>query len=167
MHERGAYTVTAYDVEPNRLIVRTAEKLKAMKIPKPAFVGMVKSGAHASRPPQQEDFWYLRCASVLRQIYVNDGVGTKKLRRHYGGRKRRGVKPGRHMPAGGSTIRKAIQELEKAGLLLKGKTGRQHWHGRKAVGLGFSQLLTAHRSLLAAIRKEATRLHESGAQTPY
>jgi len=116
--------VTAYDVEPNKLITKAAEKLKGMKIPKPAFVGMVKTGAHASRPPQQEDFWYLRCASVLRQMYVNGTVGTQRLRRHYGGRKRRGVKPERHAPAGGSTIRKAIQELEKAGLLLKGKSGR-------------------------------------------
>lgn len=116
--------VTAFDVEPNKLIGKTAEKLKGMKLAKPAFVGLVKSGAHASRPPEHEDFWYLRCASVLRQIYVNGTVGTQRLRRHYGGRKRRGVKPERHMPAGGSTIRKAIQELEKAGLLLKGKSGR-------------------------------------------
>ncbi|MDD5172431.1 MAG: 30S ribosomal protein S19e [Candidatus ainarchaeum sp.] len=116
--------VTAFDVEPNKLIEKTAEKLKSMKLAKPTFVGLVKTGAHASRPPEQEDFWYFRCASVLRQIYVNGTVGTQRLRRHYGGRKRRGVKPERHMPAGGSTIRKAIQELEKAGLLLKGKSGR-------------------------------------------
>jgi len=114
--------VTAFDVDPNRLIEKVAEKLKSEKIAKPAFVGLVKTGAHAERPPESDDFWYVRCASVLRQVYVNDNVGTGKLRRHYGGNKGRGVKPERHAPAGGSTIRKAMQELEKAGYLEKGKT---------------------------------------------
>jgi small subunit ribosomal protein S19e len=116
--------VTVYDVESNKLIEKAAEKLKGMKIAKPAFVGMVKSGAHAERPPQQDNFWYIRCASILRQAYVNDTVGISRLRRHYGGRKRRGLRPERHVPAGGSTIRKAMQELEKAGLLIKEKDGR-------------------------------------------
>jgi len=116
--------VTAFDVEPNKLITKTAEKLKAMNIAKPEFVGVVKSGAHTERPPQSEDFWYVRCASIMRQVYVNHKVGVNKLRMHYGGNKRRGVKPPRHTAAGGSTIRKAMQELEKAGLLAKEKTGR-------------------------------------------
>lgn len=116
--------VTVYDVESSKLIEKAAEKLKGMKIAKPAFVGMVKSGAHAERPPQQDNFWYIRCASILRQAYVNEAVGISRLRRHYGGRKRRGLRPERHVPAGGSTIRKAMQELEKAGLLIKDKNGR-------------------------------------------
>ena len=116
--------VTAYDVEANRLIEKAAHRLREMKLHKPAYVGLVKSGAHASRPPQNADFWYFRCASILRQAYFNDVVGTNRLRRHYGGRKRVGVKPARHAPAGGSTIRKAMQELERVGLLAKLKTGR-------------------------------------------
>jgi small subunit ribosomal protein S19e len=116
--------VTVFDVEPNKLIAKAADKLKGMKIPKPAFVGMVKTGPHAQRPPIQEDFWYTRCASILRQAYVNGTIGINRLRRHYGGRKRRGVKPPAHSASGGSTIRKAMQELEKAGLLIKQKAGR-------------------------------------------
>ncbi len=116
--------VTVYDVEPNKLIAKAAEKLKEMKLEKPAFVGMVKSGAHAQRPPSDDDFWYVRCASILRQAYVNENVGINRLRRHYGGNKSRGVRPARHSPAGGSTIRKAMQQLEKAGLLAKQKVGR-------------------------------------------
>lgn len=115
--------VTAFDVEPNKLIGKAAEKLKDMKIAKPAFVGIVKSGSHASRPPASEDFWYMRCASILRQIYVNNTVGVSRLRKHYGGRKRNGVSPEHFRSSGGSTIRKAMQELEKAGLLAKRKEG--------------------------------------------
>ncbi len=115
--------VTVFDVDPNKLIANAAQKLKT-EVKKPAFVGIVKSGAHAERPPAQEDFWYVRCASILRQAYVQGTVGTQRLRRHYGGRKQNGVRPQHHVKAGGSTIRKAMQELEKAGLLTKLKVGR-------------------------------------------
>ncbi len=94
-----------------------------MKVEKPYFVGMVKSGSHAQRPPEQADFWFVRCASILRHAYLNPSVGTNRLRRHYGGRKSRGVKPQKHAPAGGSTIRRAMQQLEKAGLMVKEKSG--------------------------------------------
>ncbi len=117
--------VTTFDVDANKLIEKAAEKLREMKLAKPAFVGQVKSGAHCQRPPEHEDFWYVRCASVLRQAYVRNNVGTRKLTRHYGGRKSRGVRPEHHVPAGGSTIRKAMQELEKAGLMVKEKKGRR------------------------------------------
>ena len=117
--------VRAYDVEPNRLIKEVAGRLKEMGIEKPAFVGIVKSGAHCDRPPEDPDFWYVRCASIMRQAYINPGTGVHRLRRHYGGRKNYGVKPEHHMPAGGSTIRKAMQALEKAGLMQKAnKKGR-------------------------------------------
>ena len=126
--------VTAFDVEPNKLIEKTAHKLKEMKLQKPAFVGLVKSGAHAQRPPQSPEFWFFRCASILRQAYVNQVIGTNRLRRHYGGRKRSGVKPEHHKPSGGSTIRKAMQALERAGLLVKNKAGRSlSAKGRKLV----------------------------------
>ncbi|MEW5996895.1 MAG: 30S ribosomal protein S19e [Candidatus Micrarchaeota archaeon] len=117
--------VRAYDVEPNRLVKEVAGRLREMGIERPAFVGIVKSGAHAERPPEDPDFWFVRCASVMRQAYVNPGTGVQRLRRHYGGRKGRGVKPQKHRPAGGSTIRKAMQALEKAGLMRKARKGRE------------------------------------------
>jgi len=115
--------VIALDVEPNKLIAKAAQMLKGMKIQKPAFVGIVKTGCHNQRPPEQEDFWYFRCASIMRHAYINNVVGTNRLRRHYGGRKSRGVKPQAHASAGGSTIRKAMQQLEKAGLMIKDAKG--------------------------------------------
>ena len=115
--------ITALDVDSNKLIEKLAEKLGEIK--KPIFVGIVKTGSHNQRPPEQENFWQIRCASLLRHIYVNDHVGTNRLRRHYGGRRKRGVKPERHRSAGGSTIRKALQGLESAGYLIKTKQGRK------------------------------------------
>ncbi len=117
--------VRVFDAEANALIAKTAEKLKGLDLEKPGFVGIVKTGAHAERPPESEDFWYVRCASLLRQAYVNSSVGVQRMRRHYGGRKNRGVRPEKHVPAGGSTVRKAFQALEKAGLMEKSGKGRK------------------------------------------
>ena len=133
--------VTVYDVTPNKLVAKVAEKLKGMQIPQPAYIGTVKSGAHAERMPQQKDFWYTRLASILRNAYVHGNVGVGKLRTHYGGKKTRGVRPERKRKAGGSIIRKGMQALEVAGLLSKKKTGRE--------------LSAAGKKLLDASAKEA------------
>ncbi len=116
--------VTALDVESNQLIEKAAQELKNMKLEKPAFVGYVKTGPHAERPPESSDFWYVRCASLLRQAYVRGSIGVNRMRTHYGGNQRRGVRPNHHKRAGGKTIRSALQVLEKAGLLTKIKSGR-------------------------------------------
>jgi small subunit ribosomal protein S19e len=116
--------VTAYDVEADALIREAAVKLREMGLKKPGFVGMVKSGSQAERPPEQEEFWWVRSASILRKIYINSSMGVNKLRREYGDKKRRGVRPAHFALAGGKTNRVALQELEKLGLLKKGEKGK-------------------------------------------
>jgi small subunit ribosomal protein S19e len=102
------------------------EELKKFKeISPPAWAKFVKSGAHRERPPQQEDFWYIRAASVLRRLYLDGPVGVERLRTFYGGRKRRGHKPAHFRKASGSILRKILQQLEKAGLVEKDKKGRK------------------------------------------
>lgn len=134
--------VTVYDVAPNKLVRKAADRLKAMGIPQPAFIGTVKSGAHRERLPQQPDFWYIRLAALLRNAYVHGNVGVGKLRSHFGARKIRGVKPEEKRKAGGSIIRKGMQALEAAGLMAKKKKGRE--------------LSPAGRKLLDACAKEAS-----------
>jgi len=117
--------VSVYDVAPGRLVKKAAEKLKSMGIAAPKWIGSVKSGPHRQRLPQQADFWYLRLASLLRNSYVHGVVGVSSLRSHYGSRKSRGVKPEEKRKAGGSIIRKGLQALEGAGLMIKKKKGRE------------------------------------------
>jgi small subunit ribosomal protein S19e len=117
--------VTVYDVVPNKLVKKVAEKLEGLGIKKPEWIGTVKSGSHRERLPQQGNFWYVRLASILRNAYVHGNVGVGKLRTHYGGKKIRGVRPERKRKAGGSIIRKGMQALEAAGLLVKKKKGRE------------------------------------------
>ena len=113
------------DVEANVLIKKTAEKLKELGITKPAYVDFVKSGAGRDRVPQQSDFWYIRCASLLRQVYLNGPIGVSRLRTRYGNRKEHGVRRHHHYKAGGSIIRDALNALEKLGYVKKGKSGRE------------------------------------------
>lgn len=116
--------VLVYDVEPGKLIMEAAKRLEAMGLPRPHYLDFVKSGAHAERRPSQKNFWYLRCASIMRKAYIAP-VGVNRLRVHYGGRKKRGVARERFVRASGSIIRRAFLALEKVGFLEKTKSGRR------------------------------------------
>ncbi len=118
--------VTVYDVSAAALVSKASSKLKEVQeIAPPKWTAFVKTGPHVERAPSDEDFWYKRCASLLRNIYVHGGSGVNRFRTHYGGRKNLGSRPEHHVDAGGSTIRKALQQLEKAGFVKKGKDGRE------------------------------------------
>jgi small subunit ribosomal protein S19e len=60
-------------------------------------------------------------------------LGIERLRGEYGGRKDYGVKPEHFVKAGGAIIRKALQQLEAAGLVekLQNKGRRLTREGRK------------------------------------
>ena len=120
---------TIYDVDINELLDKAAEELKKIEgIKPPEWADFVKTGAHKERPPIKDDWWYSRCAAVLRSVYVLGPIGTSKLRTKYGGKKRRGVRPPIFAKGSGSILRKALQQLEKAGLVKqderKGHKGR-------------------------------------------
>ncbi|VVB66722.1 30S ribosomal protein S19e [Candidatus Gugararchaeum adminiculabundum] len=117
---------TVFDVKPNDLLKVAAVKLREIGLPEPAYVKLVKTGPQADRAPSQPDFWYIRCASLLRQVYVNEGqgVGVARLRTHYGGRQNNGSASEHHRDSGGSIIRRGFQALEKLGLVEHKKTGR-------------------------------------------
>jgi len=118
---------TVYDIPANILIRRLAQDLKSREeITAPDWMLFVKTGAHKERAPDDPDFWYVRCASILRKVYLNGPIGTEKLRIDYGGKKRRGVKPNKFQKGGGSIVRTALQQLERAGFVKKlGTKGRE------------------------------------------
>ncbi|MEW6528756.1 MAG: 30S ribosomal protein S19e [Candidatus Micrarchaeota archaeon] len=139
--------VSALDVNTNKLLTNVAGKLKEKGVTTPSFIGSVKTGAHNERLPEQDDFFYVRCASILRQTYIRNVVGVQRLRLHYGGKKNRGVKPNKSVRAGGSIIRKALQALENAGFIEKIEKGKIK--GRKLTPQG--------RKLLDQCAKEIKR----------
>lgn len=105
-----------YDLDAQEYNKKLAEALK--KVPgfePPEWVSYVKTGPSKERPIEEEDFWYKRAASILRQIYSKKIVGVKRLRTKYGGRKSRGFKPDEFRKSGGKIIRLILQQSDKAG----------------------------------------------------
>jgi small subunit ribosomal protein S19e len=117
---------TVYDVPADHIIRRTAEELKKRKeIVPPEWAAFAKTGAHKEMPPEDPDWWFTRAAAVLRRVYVDGPLGVERMRSFYGGNKNRGSKPNAFRKGSGSILRKSLQQLEAAGLIIHDKTGRR------------------------------------------
>jgi small subunit ribosomal protein S19e len=115
---------TVNDVPARELIDALAKKLESENIietPKENIYS--RTGVHKENPPIEKNWWYLRCASILRKLYIYNIIGIEHLRAEYGGRKDRGSKPHKAKAGSGSIVRRALQQLEKAGYVkkIKGK----------------------------------------------
>ena len=111
---------TIFTKNPVKFIPALAEALK--KVPEfeiPEWANYVKTGVSRERPPVDDDFWYTRAASILRQLYIKGVVGVEKLRTRYGSKKDRGGRPDKFKKAGGKIIRVILQQAEAAGLVEK------------------------------------------------
>jgi small subunit ribosomal protein S19e len=110
---------TPHDVPASQFIDRLAKYLKENvdEVQPPMWATFAKTGTHVQNQPQNPNWWYTRSASILRKVYIHGPIGIENLRSDYGGRKNRGSKPNRVVKAGGSGIRKALQQLEIAGFI--------------------------------------------------
>jgi len=120
---------TIYDVDANAFVTATAEEMKQIEqIKAPAWARFVKTGVFKERPPAQDDWWYMRSASILRKIHLKGPIGVSKLRTLYGGKKNNGVAAEHVYRASGNILRKILQQLEAAGLAkqttINGRKGR-------------------------------------------
>ena len=115
---------TPYDIPASVLIEKLAKHLKdeVDEITPPAWSEFAKTGVHTERPPTDPDWWFVRCASVLRKIYVKGPIGVELLRQEYGGRLDGGAKPEHASKGGGAIVHNAIKQLQKAGLVRPYKT---------------------------------------------
>lgn len=109
---------TFYDVPTDDLIEAVAEELA---IEPPEWAAYTKSGVSRELPPEQDDFWCVRAASLLRRIAIDGPVGIKRLQTHYGGSKqgstRYRVRPNSKTKASGNIIRTILQQLEEEDLV--------------------------------------------------
>uniref|UniRef100_M4GZZ9 40S ribosomal protein S19 n=1 Tax=Antricola delacruzi TaxID=480319 RepID=M4GZZ9_ANTDE len=85
---------------------------KSGKLRVPDWVDLVKTGIFKELAPYDEDWFYTRCASVARHLYMRAPAGVKSMRKIYGSRHRRGVRPSHFCAASASVSRKALQALE-------------------------------------------------------
>lgn len=115
---------TVYDVPSEELINALAKKLQNddnIIIPEANLYS--RTGINKENPPVEKDWWYTRCASILRKIYISDVIGIERLRAEYGGKRDKGSKPYKASRGSGSIVRRAVQQLEKSGYVtrIKGK----------------------------------------------
>ena len=126
---------TLYDVPVEALIEAVAAELED-RIDQPDWVAFTKSGADRELPPQQDDFWYVRTASLLRKVAVRGPIGVERLATEYGGSKagttRYRVSGDHHAPGSRKMVRTALQQLEEEDLVetAKGEGRRLSDEGR-------------------------------------
>ncbi|MEI6795666.1 MAG: 30S ribosomal protein S19e [Methanomassiliicoccales archaeon] len=141
--------VTVYDVPSDKLIERTAVKMKELgTIVPPEWADFVKTGRHTEKAPLQPDWWYTRAASVLRKVYINGPIGTSRLSAEYGGAADRGARPNHAVKGSRSVARKLLMQLEASGLVAKDKN-----NGRVVTAKGRSLLDNTSKEVADAMAK--------------
>ena len=118
--------MTIYEIPADKFNDKLAvaiEQNAEFKMPEWALY--IKTGTNKLRPPIDNNWWYRRVASILRQIYINGVVGVGRLRTKYGSRKNRGMRPEIFAKASGKIIRIMLQQAERAGYLEKVKEGKR------------------------------------------
>jgi len=111
---------TLYDAPPKEVIEAVADRLESESdIEEPDWLLYTKAGVDRELPPEQEDFWTRRCASLLRKVAVDGPVGVGSLRTEYGtakqGSNRYRVRPRQQTQGSGNIVRTALQQLADVG----------------------------------------------------
>ncbi|WP_435347771.1 30S ribosomal protein S19e [Haloarchaeobius sp. HRN-SO-5] len=111
---------TMYDVPANALIEAVADELED-RLDQPDWLEYTKTGSDRELPPEQENFWAIRSASLLRKVADNGPIGIDRLSTEYGGSKdgstRYRVATAHRANGSKKIIRVALQQLEEEGLV--------------------------------------------------
>ena len=114
-----------YDGPADGFIEKLATYLKNdKKIEPPSWSYFTKTGSHSEKIPQNKDWWYIRCASLLRKVYIYGPISVDDLKSKYGGNKQRGYSLAHHVDASGGIIRTGLKQLENSGYVVKKNAGR-------------------------------------------
>ena len=106
--------ITLKDVDSHEFVRRYAVQLKKQgKISLPELVDLMKTSVAKELAPYDEDWYYIRCASLARRLYVRQGTGVGAFSKVYGSKKRRGTLPGHFCRASRGVIRSCLKALVK------------------------------------------------------
>ncbi|XP_055596730.1 40S ribosomal protein S19a-like [Uranotaenia lowii] len=150
--------ITVKDLDQDKVVQGVALFLKKSgKLKVPDYVDLIKTGKFKELAPTDPDWFYVRCASILRRLYHQSPSGVGSICRIYGSRQRNEVRPSHFCRSDGSATRKAVQALEQLKLIEKLPEG-----GRKLTSQGqrdldriASQIVSKQR---AAQKKEASTI---------
>jgi len=111
---------TLYDVPADALIDALADELED-RVEEPQWGKFAKTGVDRELPPEQEDFYAVRAASLLRKVATDGPVGIERLSTEYGGTKRGSnryrVSPAKRSDGSKNVIRTILQDLEEEDLV--------------------------------------------------
>lgn len=117
---------TVKDVPADKFISKLADHFKrTQEVVPPEWSDIVKTAPHKQLCPNDEDWFYVRAASIARKVYIRKNVGVGAFTKMYGSRSSTG--PGRkHFARASRGInRKVLLQLEGLGLVKKAKAGRR------------------------------------------
>lgn len=129
---------TLYDAPTDELVDELAAELED-RLDEPDWAQFAKTGPGRELPPEQDDFWATRAASLLRKVAIDGPIGVKRLATAYGdtrdGSNRYAVAPPKSTSSSRNIVRTALQQLEDEGLV-----EQQHDRGRVVTAEGRSLL---------------------------
>ena len=127
---------TLKDVSSHEFVVEYAQHLKKTgKMDVPKWIDIAKTAPFKELEPYDEDYYYIRAASIARKIYLRQGTGVGAFRKVYGGRKNKGTRKEKFQKASGGMIRSILINLANAGVIVKLEDG-----GRKITKKGQKDL---------------------------
>jgi small subunit ribosomal protein S19e len=145
--------VTVKDVDQDKIVQGVALFLKKSgKLKVPDNFDIVKTSKAKELGPTSIDWFYVRCASILRRMYHNSPIGVGGVKKIYGTRKRNGVLPSHYCRADGAVARRALQALEHIKLIEKHANG-----GRKLSAQGQRDLDRIASQIVATGRAAAKK----------
>merc|ERR1712168_685439 len=110
--------ISVKDVNQHDFVRALANHLKKSgKLKVPDWVDVVKTAIHKELAPYDEDWWYIRTASVARHLYMRHPVGVGALCKNYG------TAPSHFSKGSASIARKALQGLESVKMVEKDPSG--------------------------------------------
>lgn len=131
------------DVDQHAFVKALATFLKKSgKLKVPEWTDIVKNGHHKEMAPYDDDWYYIRAASMARHLYIRAPAGVGAFTKIYGGRKRNGTCPSHFCRGSSSVARKVLQSLEGIKLVEKDQNGgrRLTSQGRRDLDRIASQL---------------------------
>ena len=113
---------TLRDVAANKWVRAMALHLKQSgKLFVPNCAELMKQSTGNERAPQNVDWYFFRCAAVLRRVYVRPGTGYGGLAKAFAILKNNGSRPEKTVKASRGLLHWACRSLEGLKLLGKGK----------------------------------------------
>ncbi|KAK3106920.1 hypothetical protein FSP39_002948, partial [Pinctada imbricata] len=92
-----------------------------MKVPE--WTPIIKLAIYNELAPYDDDWFYVRAASVCRHLYIRSPAGVGSLTKIYGGRQRNGTAPSHFKRSSPTVARKVLQSLEGLKLIEKDANG--------------------------------------------